>query len=449
MKDIYEVFNNIDINEEEFQEIPADEVEVEAVRKRVKSLLNKKRLINIKRASIAAAIIVICVFSIISVNPALATSIPVVNRLFKNNLVGINSKYMDYLQAIGKIKSCEGIDVTFESAVADSNELCLNFIIRNNNRPIKEEDTDIYLSPTAVKVNGERINAGSGATSELIDTHTVRVLQKIDWSKYKIDNRMNVDINIDKLFGKSGDWGVSFYIDKSQITDKTFNKEIDTKLDINGVKGKISTVVASPLTIAIKGEGKFNSSEGANLSFLIFDDKGRALHWEGSSSGTSGFFGKYEWNSMFISNSDMKSIKVIPVYSIKTGIHNKRLPAVKVDFNIVSPIELPIDKDKSINIKDYCLDGDYLIVKYNEMYFGQEALPQLFDNLIYVNADGKEVSEGKDDKRLSELYKKYLNPNCTIRIFEVGKCRNIMVGTYDGSNVKIMKDKAFTVSMKK
>lgn len=455
MKDIYEMFNDIEVDENEFEEISVSQIEKERVKKNIKKALSKeksitkKRFINKKKIYIAAAITMIFISSAIVVNPALATSVPIIGELFKRDLVSVNEKYSNYLDVIGKTKSCEGIDVTFESAVADNNMLFLNFIVKNNNKEIKDNYSDALLIPTEMKVNGKSVSTGAGASWEFIDNKTIRILKKIDWSRDKLPNKMNIDINISQLFGKTGDWGVHFFLDKSEQTEKTYEEKINSKLEINGEKGEISTVTISPLTVTIKGEGKFDDMSNDTVSeFIVLDDKGNGLCWNGRSGGTNGLRGTYKWNSTFISNNDMKSVTIIPAYKTKASDNTEKLPAVKLDVNNVKPIELTIDKDRSVNIKDYFIDGDYLIVRYNQKYFGKDSLRQIFDMSIYVTIDGAEVKEADDDKR-NELYSKYDNLKNNVQIFKIGASRNIMVGTYDGSNVKMLKDKSFTVKMKK
>ncbi len=455
MKDIYEMFNDIEVDEKEFEEMPVSEIEKERVKKNIKEALSKeksitkKRFISKKKIAIAAAITMIFISSAIVVNPALATSVPIIGELFKRDLVSVNEKYSNYLDVIGKTKSCEGIDVTFESAVADNNMLFLNFVVKNNNKEIKDNYSDALLIPTEMKVNGKSVSTGAGASWEFIDNNTIRILKKIDWSNDKLPNKMNIDINISQLFGKTGDWGVHFFLDKSKQTEKTYEEKVNSKLEIDGVKGEISTVTISPLTVTIKGEGKFDDMSNDTVSeFIVLDDKGNGLCWNGKSAETNGLLGTSKWSSTFISNNDMKSVTIIPAYKTKESEKTKKLPAVKLDVNNVKPMELTIDKDRSVSVKDYFIDGDYLIVRYNQKYFGKDSLTHMFDMPIYVTIDGTEVKEAGDDKG-NELESKYRNFKGYVRVFKIGAERNIMIGTYDGSNVKMLKDKSFTVKMKK
>ncbi|KAJ50091.1 hypothetical protein BD780_004198 [Clostridium tetanomorphum] len=450
MKDIYEVLNDIDIDENEFEEIFVDDIEKERVKKNLRKSIGKKRLMN-KKKICAAAITFVVMSSAIIAKPALAINIPIIGELFKKNLVSVNKNYVNYIETIGKTKSYKGIDVTFESAAADKNTLFLSFIVKNNNKEIKNDYMNVLLIPTSMKINGENINAAASASWEIIDKNTIKVLKKIDLSSDNIKDKMNVDIDISELLGISGDWGVQFFMDKSKQTERTYEKELNVDININGVKGKVSNVIVTPLTVKIEGEGHFNDMCDDNvpeLDFIVLDDKGKGLRWDGGMSGDTSTKGKIKWSTSFISNGNMNSITIIPKYRMPNNDIRKILSPVKLDVNNVKPIELINDKDRSINIKNYFIDGDYLVVKYNQKYFGKDSLTCPFDIPIYVMGKGNKIEEISDYKKIDTIYNKYHNSNDNMSVFKVGKERDLMVGTYDGANVKILKDKAITIKLK-
>lgn len=443
MKDIYEMLNDIDIpdiNDNEFEAASVTEIERGRIKKNLHRVVAyKKRRVN-RRIAVAAVLIFVCLSMVVAVNPAFARSIPVINHLFEMNLSGINKEYVDYLSVIGKTKSHEGIDVTFESAVADDNELFLSFIVKNNNEEIINNSSDALLIPTSMQVNGKSVNTGAGADWSFIDNHTIRVLKKIDWSDGRLPDKMNIKINISELYDKKGDWGVKFFLDKSNIANKTIVKKVNTEINLDRIKGKITSVTISPLTVKIEYQGKFND-DNVFFDFVVLDDKGNGLLWNGSYSGSDG-----KGESIFISNEDMKSIKIIPAYRISHEISQK-LPPVKLNFNNVKQLELPIDNDRSIAITNYFKDGEYLIVEYNQKYFGKESFRGIVDAPIYIMADGNEIKE--DGPEAETLYNKYQNTKERIKICKIGTASDIEIGTYDGTNIRLLKDQSFTVDVKK
>ena len=90
-------------------------------------------------------------------------------------------------------------------------------------------------------------------------------------------------------------------------------------------------------------------------------------------------------------------------------------------------------------IKDYIIEDGYLIIKYANMYFGKESYRQICDLRIYLTADGTELSWPNDNKA-ELILRKYDNGNQGVAIFKVGNSQNIMVGTYNGVNLKMLKE---------
>ncbi|ADK15805.1 hypothetical protein WX45_01188 [Clostridium ljungdahlii DSM 13528] len=447
MKDIYEILNDIDIDEKEFEEACVSKEDKARIKLNLRKTITKKKLSGKKKAIIAATLTFIICSSIISVNPALANGIPVIGDLLNKNLISVNKHYKDYIDVIGKTKSDQGIDVTFESAVADDNELFLNFIVKNNNKEIKDDYVDALMIPTSLKVNGERLDIGSGASWEFIDNNTVRVLQKIHWSQYEKKDKMNIDMDVSELYGKKGNWGVSFFVDKSKLVKNTVKCSVNKKIGINGIQGKVDTVIVSPLTVVIKGTGDINKyvEKKQYVDFIAFDDKGCGLLWNGSGNDNSANLSR--WSTRFINTGNSNSITVIPVY-IATNQEQKKLPSVKLDVSTAAkPLVLSINADISLKIKDYFIEGDYLVIKEAMQYNGKESLRNVINIPTYLAVDGNEIKEATDDIA-KNLYNKYRNDTQPICIYKIGKSRNIKIGTYDGSNLTIMKDKSITVKTK-
>lgn len=449
MSDIYEMFNEINIDDCELYEMPAIQEEKNRIKQNVRRSLARSKSSVKKKVAIAATVSLILFSATISIKPALASGIPIIGDLIKNNLISLNSDYVNYIDVIGKTKSSQGIDVTFENAIADDNKLFLSFTVRNNNAEIKDNYTDAVLIPTSMKVNGKHVSTGAGASWEFIDNNTIKVLKKIDWSNDKKKNMMNIDIDISEMFGKKGDWGVKFALDKSKQVEKTAVKTINKNFEAEDRKGTILTVTYSPLTVVVKGTTEIYGHSSDELTYcLVLDDKGQGLRWDGSSSSQERSSEIPKWSSSFISNPGTKSITIIPAYSTKHQDKKEKLPPVKLDLKSKKTLLLQVDEDRSVIIKDYFVEDGYLVVKYANEYFGKESYRQLCDSRIYITADGSELTWPNEDKA-KLLQQKYDTENQYVGIFKVGNSQNIMVGTYDGSSMKLLKDYSTTINIEK
>lgn len=449
MKDIYEMLNDINIDDSELYEASVNPEEKNRIKQNVRKAIIKKKMSYKKKIAIAASLSFILVSSIITIKPAFASSIPIIGDLIKTNLISVNSEYANYVDVIGKTKTSGGIEVTFDSAIADDNKLFLSFTVRNNNEEIINNYTDAMLIPTSLKVNGKSVSTGAGASSEFVDKNTIKVLKKIDWSKDNKNNKMNIDIDIPEMYGKKGDWGVKFSLDKSKQVEKTIVKNINKEFQFENKKGEILSATYSPLTLTVKGSGQIYEDAKDNFSdFIVLDDKGHGLCWDGSGGDNDGIIVKAPtWRTSFISNPDTKSITIIPVYRIKAQDGTDKLPPVKLDLQNKKPVLLPIDSDRSILIEEYFIEEGYLVVKFANEYFGKESYRQLCDSGIYLTADGNQLVSVDDDKAVL-LCQKYDSKNQHVGVYKVGDAKNIMVGTYNGSGIKILKDYSTTVQVK-
>jgi hypothetical protein len=194
-----------------------------------------------------------------------------------------------------------------------------------------------------------------------------------------------------------------------------------------------------------KGRGQtYDTSSDLLSNYLVLDDKGQGLCWDGAAGGVEKAGKVPAWSETFISNPSTKSITIIPVYKTRSQSESDKLPPVKLDLQGKKHVLLPIDKDRSVVIKDYFIEDGYLVAKYVNQYFGNESYRQMCDLGIYITADGIELAFPNDEKA-SELQQKYNTENQSVGIYKVGNSQNVMVGTYDGSRVKILKEYMTTV----
>lgn len=473
MKDIYELLNeaNIDVTEIDtkiIEEIEVSELERARGKKKLRDSIKntpksgqsqntRRKKTNKKIAMVASVVFVIGTASIVVAKPAWATNLPIIGDLIQKNLIDINSKYQDYIQAVGQTKSDEGIDITFESAIADNNVLNLSFIVKNNNESIENNITDAMLIPTSLKVNGKKVSTGAGGSYEIIDENTIRVLKNISWDYSELPNKLNVGIEISEMYGKKGDWDVNFALDVSEVRENTYVEKLDKVINVNGVDINLDEVTMTPLTTNIKSSYKYTGgSLEPQLSFMIIDEDGKEIRIEGG-GGYNDFKSKrLNQSDIYTNNIDTKTINIIPFYKIDRRLsqntYEEKLPPTKIDVDNFTPITLKINEDTVINIDKCIVEGEFFICEYSYKYLGTTMTNIPFGN-IYVNTD---VLDIKDKYLIDEveekqrLEKKYRTENTKGQIYieRIGNSKNIEIGCYDGSSTVILKDQAFTVTKK-
>lgn len=458
MKDIYELLSesNIDISENEEMEV--SELERERGKKKLLNSIKKKKRSGEKVAIAASVAIIIGISSIFVAKPTWASNIPIIGDLIQNNLIEVNSKYKDYIQAVGQTKSDEGIDITFESAIADNNILNLSFVVKNTNESIEDNFVDAMLIPTSLKVNGKSVSTAAGGSFEIIDENTVRVLKNISWEYNELPNKLNMDIEISELFGKTGNWDVNFALDVEEIRKDTYVEKLDKVINANGIDFNLTEVIMTPLTTSIKSYYKYNGGDSENINFIVIDGDGNGVRQEGYGGGNTMLSKRFEQSYEYTNNVDTKILNIIPFYR-KNGIMNQieneeKLKPISIDIENFSKANLKINEYLSMDINNVIVDGEYLIVKYSERYLDAKMYTMYLGH-IYINIDGKDALQLQNyndeyKEKSEELYRKYADKNRynRIEIVKIGDSKDIEIGAYDGSSIEILKDEAFTVTKK-
>lgn len=467
MKDIYELLNEANIDVEEMEELEVSEVERKRGKKKLMASIkttpkggqSQKR--RSKKAAIAASLVVIMGASTIFVSkPAWASNIPIIGDLIQNNLIDVNSRYKDYIQAVGQTKSDQGIDITFESAIADNNILNLSFVVKNNNDSIEDALIEEMMISTPLKVNGKEVITESVGTWEIIDKNTARVLKQVMWDYKELPNKLNIDIEIAKIFEKTGNWDINFALDVEEIRKDTYVEKLDKIINIKDVDVNLTEVIMTPLTTSIKSYYEYTGEDLGIIDFMIIDGDGNGVKkqgYGGSSTMTSKIF---EQSHEYINNANTKTLNIIPLYKrnkvVDQIVNEEKLQPFKIDVESFSKINLKVNEELSIDINDVVVDGEYLIVKYAERYLDARftSVTSMHLGRIYVNADEQEVSEkedsNEDTEKKIELYSKYneKNKNDLVRVFRIGDSKDIEIGAYDGTSIEILKEQGFTVTKK-
>lgn len=128
MKDIYEILNDVDIDESEMDVMEVSDIEKAKVKKYLKKSINKNGGLK-KKSLIAAALCCALIGSSVAVgiaNPAYAADIPIVVDIFRfldNGRTGAYDKYRDYADVVGLTQESNGIKITIKEAIFDGRTL--------------------------------------------------------------------------------------------------------------------------------------------------------------------------------------------------------------------------------------------------------------------------------------------------------------------------------------
>lgn len=456
MKDIYELLNDIDIDD--FDEVEVDDLEKERVKKNLKKTFaleglkrSERKNNKLKKGALIAGLAFFITIGVTSANPTFASKIPIIGEFFQKVYGNRNDDFLKYSDCIDKTKASGGIEVTFHSAAISNDTMFLDFTVKNNNENITDENMhNALLIPKDMKFNGKDVTTGAGADWNIIDDNTIRIIKNVkiasdgDFAKGIID----VEIVIDELFGVKGDFGIKFKYDKT-IQDKlSVNKDFKKDMNINGIDIEIREVSASPLTSSISFEG-VNDDFWDEIGFLAFDNNGNLLQAEGMTGSGDGFLNKYRAENSYISSNGMESVTFIPYY--RNGDRNNFDKAEETKVVNVGNNDNTILKgteEFGLKINEVIRDGEFIIIKYNDLVFGKEAFRSGISTRLYLNENGK-IIYGTDDEKVVEVYRKYNTDDFNIRVFKVDEGTPLEIGFEFDPLIKFYKEEEITVNLPK
>lgn len=136
MKDIYELLNDIDIDEKELKEIETSEIEKEKVKRNLKqSIRTKKKMRSWKKGVAAASILVGVSVAMLGIGfPTYAGGLPIVGDIFRfldNGRTGLYENYKEFSTELNMTRESNGIKVTINDAVFDGRTITITYSIES------------------------------------------------------------------------------------------------------------------------------------------------------------------------------------------------------------------------------------------------------------------------------------------------------------------------------
>ncbi|QBP91968.1 DUF4179 domain-containing protein [Bacillus mycoides] len=250
MKDIYELLNDIDIDEKELEEIEASEIEKEKIKRNVKqSIRMKKKMKSWKKGVAAASILVGLSVATLGIGfPTYAGGLPIVGDIFRfldNGRTGVHENYKEFSTELNMTKESNGVKVTINDAVFDGRTITITYSIESE-KDLGEKPFP-FGSPQVMGFNGgggssdvTKVGEGkyvgmttmSGHGSERLDVANVWWdIEAINMyeEKKSIKGNWNFALTVKgmdskeiKLQGISEKEGIKVNIDKMEVTPMSF-----------------------------------------------------------------------------------------------------------------------------------------------------------------------------------------------------------------------------------
>lgn len=303
MKDIYELLNDIDIDETEFKEMEVTELEKAKVKRTLKkSISKKKKMKRWQKNVLAASIIFGLSTATIGLSfTASAKSIPLMGDIFsyfsnentglpdgiKNNGKGLYSDYKAYSNEIGFTEESNGLTFTINDAIYDGKTVTITYTIES------EEDLgDGSFYVPSPNIKEMKAQGGSDGISKVADKKYVGLLTVSNLENSKVD-KVNIDWNINSIgitdMDKEikGNWDFAFSLKAIESNEKVINKSVNQ----HGVKVSVEKLSFSPMSFVVDYHQEVSDSvknkwDEAYVELSIKDDLGNV--YAGQGNGGSG-----------------------------------------------------------------------------------------------------------------------------------------------------------------
>ncbi|WP_297633315.1 DUF4179 domain-containing protein [uncultured Clostridium sp.] len=448
-REIYELLNGIEINENDFAEVEVSELERMKVKKKLKKSIKKK---NYKKYALAAGIVLSVGIGAVTVEPVFAYNIPILGDLLLEKEIQ-NNAYKDYAEVIGETKEHRGVKVTLNSAVIDENNLSVSFDIYDEKGRISEENPEILAIGigSGLYINGEEFFGGGSGDWKIISNKHFKRIYHYDLADKKYENEVEVEILNKEILGVKGDFGFKFKLNKEKIGRESivldnFTEENEYLKKINKENKyiDIKKISKTPLGMTILGINK-------DINDLkVLDSKGNEIL--GGFTGFDGSKNLSEYN--FEINENMDEITLIPIKEkVKEDLKSK---TILLEENMKGK-ELVIDENTKAIIDNIYREGEYIIINYETEVKGNLNLNLKNPSILFLEDNGKIIDvvgltvSQEEWEKVAKSLKDYDIKGKKQSIFKVSKdvdIDNLKLGIYYLDNKEARIEDSIKINLK-
>ncbi|WCN38759.1 DUF4179 domain-containing protein [Aneurinibacillus uraniidurans] len=315
MKDIYELLNNIDLNDQDFEEMEVSELEKAKVKKALRSSIHKKQTIWKKKAAIASIAMTLSATLACFAYPTYAERIPLIGNIFKfldEGRSGLYDNYQENAHEMNMTKERNGIGITIKDAVFDGKTVFVTYSI--------ESDRDLGEHPNLLnhsEIKGANGMTGSSKVSRVdknsyvgIDTYTNQNSEE--------DKEIHLNWNVEGIIPDTqtkadeikGPWNFNLSVKASQKKIQLVNDSAEQA----GIRVNIEKVAVTPMSFTVYYDQKVQQEmqrdwDDVYVDLTVTDDLGNVYAGQGNGGGGKS---KYDlaWTKTF-QKLDEKATKLI------------------------------------------------------------------------------------------------------------------------------------------
>lgn len=471
-KDLYKLFNEIEIDESEFDDESekVSTIEKERMKKKLhKKINNNKRKSILKYGSVAAAISLVCLIGVGKAAPSFAKDVPILNSIIQalNANMGVYEENSKYSEVINKSIEDNGVTFTLNDIIADDSKIILSYTIKSDK---KVKDLESFGLGRFLEINDQYFASTGGSVGQYIDDYTYVGKEELSISPFQIPKKCKINLDINQIGDVNGKWNLAFTTSKDEIYKESVTFKPNTKVDFPQSTVNVNKVTFSPMGTYISVNGNYKD-ESVKKPFdvgvfdyfywMIYDDNGEQIVSRSIGGGTIDmnkptFQSQMEYNRV---NHIPKYLTVVPckvnpykgsvMGSYKDGKEVTKVNKEGYEFKEVSsiidgayPKELSQGKIGKIVVNNIKVEDDKTIVNFT----AKGKAPYLQSSEVYIKDQrGERVSVKMPLAAMNPE-----KPNEYTIVYEALKPNEkYSICTSDLSNVEVREDLKFKIELNK
>ena len=302
-KSIYELINELDLDDTEFEEVDVTEFDKAKVKKEVNRLIGKRKRTSWKMK--AAAAVAVCGLSVATLGlafPVYAGNIPVIGDIFRfldNGKTGLYDDYQAYSSAINMTRESNGVKITLNDAIYDGKTVSLTYTIESE----KDLGDDPWINDF-LDIKGAEGMGGSNQLAKVGDRQYVGLITGSNLGTNELDT-VKVKWKVEGITTEQseekikGHWNFALTLQASDNNVQVVNQSVQQ----DGVEVEIKKITVTPMSFIVYYDQLVSKEvsekwHGIDAEIEIKDDLGNVYPGDGNGGSGDGE-GNMSWSETF------------------------------------------------------------------------------------------------------------------------------------------------------
>lgn len=300
MKDLYDFFNEMDIDLNEFTEAEVDELEKSRVKQRVREGIAANGLPGgLKKRSRSKAMVAVAAAMVMTVGlsgfglvfPAYAREVPVIGDIFRfldDGRTGVYDLYTEKALDINMVKADNGLEVTLNQGVYDGRTLSLTYTIKTaedfGERPYLSSRIEVdFAQGSAGSEQLERVSPGVYVGQSNTTFFSEEEAREAISFRWRISGMTNMEKRSETGDHPKADCKLNFSVSLNAL-DYTVVKIDDNQAQTQNVAISLKRLSLTPINTLLYYSEIIpnNLTHAVQMDWEIKDDLGNVYEYEGN-----------------------------------------------------------------------------------------------------------------------------------------------------------------------